>query len=153
MKAIKNKALLFLFIFVFSNPLFASSSDELSSIQLRSLMKWRISPEAQAVQQSLHSALNQTNPRNKILFEKIKNYPSLFKKPFLILDARSSGFGGFFAVIVFKGRSEAIRFWIYEIDDNVFEVREAIPIRHSVNPLISKFEDQRLIPFWQELAK
>jgi hypothetical protein len=75
---------------------------------------------------------------------------SLFQKPFLLLEAESNDFGGFFALVVFKDRPKVFRLWIYEIDKNVFEPREIIPLQVTLNKIImNDLSNQKVKPFWR----
>lgn len=63
-------------------------------------------------------------PRSLESMKKIKQYAPLFRRPFLFLEAEPNGFGGFFALIVFKDHPKVFSLWVYEIGKNVFELRE-----------------------------
>lgn len=83
------------------------------------------------------------------LFDGSEQYFSIFKKPFLLLDVELSSFGGFFALVVFKGHNRVLRFWIYEVDKKNFEVREVTPLEAILDERIQgELEDPRISHFW-----
>ena len=153
MKVIKKLVSVFLITFVSLGVLFEAraSSENPISLQIENLTRWKSSPEAAAIKQSLRAILE---PRPDYLrspetLKELKQYTELFRKPFLLLQAEENGFGGFFALVVFKDYPKVLRIWIYEIDKNVFEIREAIPLRVTLNKrIMSELADQRMTRFW-----
>ncbi len=121
------------------------------SLQIENLSHWKKSREALAIHQSLRALIKPRPeyPRYKEPFENFKRYRHLYKTPFLVLDAESGHFGGFFALIVFKDYPRVLSLWVYEIDKNVFEIREIEPLQATLNKVImNELEDKRIVPFW-----
>lgn len=121
------------------------------SLQIENLSRWKNSPEALAIQQSLRALIKprQEYSRYEEPFENFKRYHHLYKTPFLVLDAEDGHFGGFFALIVFKDFPKVLSLWVYEIDRNVFEIREVEPLKVTLNKIImDELKDKRIVPFW-----
>lgn len=138
MKIIKNFILTFLVTFNLSLISNGANLEKPISLQVTNLTRWKNSREAQAIQRALSSRPKGDN-----------KYASVFKKQFLVLEAEPNDFGGFFALVVFKNYPKVLQLWVYEIDKNIFEVREALPLRVTLNKIImSELEDRRLAPFW-----
>ncbi len=139
---------------VFSAEVHASNSPQFEkpvSLQIGNLSRWKNSPEALAIQQSLQALIKPRTkyPRIAEPFENFKRYLDLYKTPFLVLDAEDGHFGGFFALIVFKDYPKVLSLWVYEIEKNVFEIREIEPLQVTLNKIImSELEDKRITPFW-----
>jgi hypothetical protein len=124
------------------------------SLQVENLARWKNSREALAIEQGIRALLKPrpNYPRTTEPFEDAKKIQSLFKFPFLLLEAEPNGFGGFWAVIVFKGHPKVLSLWVYEIDKNVFEIREIEPLQVVLNAIImDELKDKRIAPFWVTL--
>ena len=137
--------------FSFSPSLHAVTPEKPISLQIENLTRWKNSTEAPAIQQSVLAILKprQNYPRSLESLKEIKQYTPLFKKPFLLLDAEPNDLGGFFGLLVFKNHPKVLRLWIYEIDKNVFEVREIEPLRVTLNKeIMSELENKGIAPFW-----
>lgn len=150
MKIIETSALALLLNFSFLNLLYAATEKPIS-LQISNLTRWKNSHEAPALRQSLGTILKKCGKSRQIIepFDNVDKCTSIFKKNFLLLDAEPNDFGGFFALVVFKKYPKVFRAWIYEIDKNVFEVREMIPLRVTLNKAImNELEDKRITPFW-----
>lgn len=151
MNIIKILALISFLAFGFSVSTYGAQLEKPISLQIKSLTRWKRSHEAPAIQQSLGAILKprQNYPRSLESLKEIKQYASLFQKPFLLLESESNDFGGFFALVVFKGHPKVFRLWVYEIDKNVFEVREVIPLKVTLNKqIMNELKDRRIGPFW-----
>ena len=150
----KGKILLWIIAVTFS--LTCQSAERLVyekpiSLQIESLTRWRNSSEALAIQQGLSAMLKprRNYPRIAEPFVLSKQYIPLYGKPFLTLDTELNDFGGFFALVVFKDYPKVFRLWLYEIDKNVFEIREMIPLQVTLNKVImDELKDKRISPFW-----
>ena len=121
------------------------------SLQIENLTKWKNSPEAVAIRQGIKAMLQPrpNYPRVAEPFEGAKLYAPLYGKPFLTLEAKPGDFGGFFALIVFRDHPKVFRLWLYEIDKNVFEIREMVPLRATLNKeVMDALSDKRISPFW-----
>jgi len=47
------------------------------------------------------------------------------------------------------GHPKVFGLWVYEIDKNVFEVRDVTPLKVTLNKqIMNELEDKRLGPFW-----
>jgi hypothetical protein len=151
MKAIKTLAFISFVIVSLSTLTYGAQVEKPISLQIKDLTRWKNSPEAPAIQQSLGAILK---PRENYLrsvesLKEIKQYTSLFQKPFLLLEAESNDLGGFFALVVFKNHPKVFRLWVYEIDKNVFELREISPLQVTLNKIImTDLADKRVAPFW-----
>jgi hypothetical protein len=138
----------------FSTSTYGARPEKPISLQIESLTRWRNSLETPAIQQSLNAILK---PRQNYLrslesLKEIEQYAPLFPKPFLLLEAAPNDFGGFFALVVFKNHPKVFRLWVYEIDKNVFEFREIIPLQVTLNKeIMSELADKRVAPFWAAL--
>lgn len=151
MKVFKKLASTWLMIFSFPALLYGASPEKPISLQIKNLTRWKSSPEAPAIQQGLGALLKprQNDLRITKPFKGMKEYTSIFKTPFLLLEAEPNGFGGFFALVVFKNYPKVLRLWVYEIDKNVFEIREILPLQVTLNKqIMNELEDKRVIPFW-----
>lgn len=151
MKILKMLVLAWLMIFGFSISTYGANPEKPISLQIENLTLWKNSLETSAVRQSLDAILKprQNYPRFADFLEEVKKYNSIFNKPFLLLEAESTGFGGFFALVVFKSHPKVFRLWIYEIDKNIFELREIIPLQVTLNKIImNDLADKRVNPFW-----
>jgi hypothetical protein len=151
MKAVKRLASVWLIILNFPAVLYGSNHEKAISLQIENLTRWKNSLKAPAIQQSLGAILKprQNYPRYKEFSEEMKQYTSIFKGPFLLLEVEPNDFGGFFALIVFKDYPKVLSLWIYEIDKNIFEVREVTPLKVTLNKqIMNELEDKRLAPFW-----
>ena len=151
MKTFKALASIWLIIFGFSIATYGANPEKPISLQIENLTRWKNSLETPAIQQSLNAILK---PRQNYLrslesMKEIKQYAPIFSRPFLLLEAESNDFGGFFALIVFNSHPKVFRLWIYEIDKNVFELREIIPLQVTLNKeIMSELADKRVTPFW-----
>lgn len=128
-----------------------SRSEKPISLHIENLTRWKTSKQAPAIQQSLRAIVTprQNYLRSTETFKEVKQYKKLFQKPFLLLDAEANDFGGFFALVVFKNHPKVLRLWIYEIDRDVFEIRDAVPLQVTLNKAImSELADKRIAPFW-----
>jgi hypothetical protein len=151
MKIIKILTLVSFLAFGFSVSTYGAQLENPILLQIQNLTRWKNSTEAPAVQQSLGAILKPRRdyPRFVSFLEEMKQYTSLFRKSFLLLEAEANGFGGFFALVVFKNHPKVFSLWIYEIDKNVFELREITPLQVTLNKIImSELEDKRVTPFW-----
>jgi len=151
MKTIKILALVFFLSFGFSVSTYGAQPEKPISLQIKNLTRLKKSYEAPAIQQSLGAILKprQDYPRFEDFLKEMKQYHSIFKKPFLLLEAEPNGFGGFFALVVFKGHPKVFSLWVYEIDKNIFEVREVTPLKVTLNKqIMSELKDKRIAPFW-----
>lgn len=151
MKTIKILALVLFLVFGFSVSIYGAQPEKPISLQIKNLTRWKKSYEAPAIQQSLGAILKprQNYPRSLESLEEIKQYTPLFQKPFLLLEAEPNGFGGFFALVVFKGHPKVFSLWVYEIDKNIFEVREVTPLKVTLNKqIMNELADKRIAPFW-----
>lgn len=151
MKIVKKLATAWLMIFSFPVLLYGVNPEKPISLQIKNLTRWKNSPEASAIQQSLDALLKprQNDLRITKPFKGMKQYTSIFKTPFLLLESEPNGLGGFFALVVFKNHPKVLRFWVYEIDKNVFEIREILPLQVTLNKqIMNELEDKRIIPFW-----
>jgi len=151
MKIIKVLALVSFLAFGFSVSTYGAQPEKAISLQIKNLTRWKRSHEAPAIQQSLGAILKprENYPRSLESLKEIKQYSSLYQKPFLLLEAEPNDFGGFFALIVFKGHPKVFSLWVYEIDINVFEVREVTPLKVTLNKeIMNELEDKRITPFW-----
>lgn len=151
MKYIKKSCLLFLVIVGLTLPLFGATVSKPTSIQIKKIQFWKNSKEAWALQQSVRAIFSprQNYPRSEESLDEIRRHFELFKKPLLILDTQQNDFGGFFALVAFKGYSKLFRIWIYEIDQGIFEIRDMIQLKEDINAkFISDHEDKRLVPYW-----
>ena len=152
MRVYKKLASIGLLTFFVSVLIFAAKPERPISLQVENLTHWKNSPEASAIQKSLGAILNphrkyQSTTEN---FKALRQYASIFRKPFLLLDAESNDFGGFFALVVFKSYTKVLRLWIYEIDKNGFEIREVLPLQVTLNKkIMNELADKRILPFWQ----
>ncbi len=138
-------------VFGLSISAYGAQSEKPISLQIKNLTRWKYSYEAPAVQQSLGAILRpcQNYPRFKDFLEEMKQYRSIFTESFLLLEAEPNGFGGFFALVVFKGHPKVLRVWTYEIDKNVFEVREVEPLRVTLNKeIMNELKAKEISPFW-----
>ena len=95
MKVIKKLVSVFLITFVSLGVLFEAraSSENPISLQIENLTRWKSSPEAAAIKQSLRAILE---PRPNYLrspetLKELKQYTELFRKPFLLLQAEENG--------------------------------------------------------------
>ncbi len=151
MKIFKKLVSVCLLTFGFPVFLYGANFEKPISLQIENLTRWKNSSEAPAIQQGLGAILK---PRRNYLritepFKGVRQYTSIFKKPFLLLEAEPTDFGGFFALVVFKSNPKVLRLWIYEIDKNVFEVREAVPLQATLNKkIMNELDDKRIAPFW-----
>jgi|GEM_PF-3273813 hypothetical protein len=152
MKIIKKFILVLMTMLTYSTLLYGANSEKPISLQIANLSRWKNSPEASAIRQSLGAIHKQRRnyPRVTEPFKGASKYTTIFRKPLLLLDSEPNHFGGFFALAVFKNYPKVFRLWIYEIDKNVFEVREVIPLRVNLGKMImNELEDKRIVPFWQ----
>lgn len=151
MKTGKKLLSVWLITLGFSLWLYGANPEKPISLQIENLTQWKNSSEALAIQQGLGAILK---PRREYMrsaesLKEIQQYVSIFKKPFLLLDAEPTDFGGFFALIIFQNTSKVLRVWIHEIDKNVFEIREVTPLHVTLNKeIINELEDKRITPFW-----
>lgn len=151
MKAIKALAFISFAIVGLSTSTYGAQLEKPISLQIKDLTRWKNSSEASAVQQSLGAILKPRSnyPRFMGFTKEMEKYSSLFRKPFLLLEAESNDLGGFFALVVFKNHPKVFRLWVYEIDKNVFELREIIPLQVTLNEIImNDLADKIVIPFW-----
>lgn len=151
MKAVQTLASLWLITLGFSVLVCEARSEKPISLQIENLVRRKNSPEALAVQQALAALLKPrpNYPRISEPFEGLTQYISVFKKPFLILETEPTDFGGFFALVVFKHYPKVLSLWIYEIDKNVFEVREIVPLQVTLNKkIMDELDDKRIASFW-----
>lgn len=151
MKIIKILSLVWFVTFGFSALLHGARPEKPISLQIENLTRWKNSPEAPAIQQSLGAILKPrpNYPRYKEFLEEMKQYASIFRKPFLLLESEPNDFGGFFTLVVFKGHPKVFSLWVYEIDKNVFEVREVTSLKVTLNKqIMNELEDKRIGPFW-----
>lgn len=151
MKTIKTLVFISFMVFGFSVSAYSAQVEKPISLQIKDLTRWKNSPEAPAVQQSLNAILKprQNYPRSLVSLREIKQYFSLFQRPFLLLEAEPNGFGGFFVLVVFKDDPRVFSLWIYEIDKNVFELREMTPLKMTLNKAImDELKDNGITPFW-----
>jgi hypothetical protein len=138
-------------IFGLSMSTYGAQVEKPISLQIKDLTRWKNSSEASALQQSLSAILK---PRPNYLrsldsLKEIKQYSFFFQRPFLLLEAEPNGLGGFFALVVFKDHSKVFSLWIYEIDKNVFELREVTPLKVTLNKIImDELKDNGITPFW-----
>jgi hypothetical protein len=151
MKIFKKLVTVWLMIFSFPVLLFGANPEKPISLQIKNLTRWKNSSEAPAVQQSLGALLK--SRQNDLQITKslkgMKQYTSIFQNPFLLLETEPNSFGGFFALVVFKSYPKVLRLWIYEIDKNIFEIREILPLQVTLNKrIMNEFEDKRIAPFW-----
>jgi len=151
MKAIKISAFILFMILGLSTSTYGAQVEKPISLQIKDLTRWKNSPESSAIQQSLGAILR---PRANYLrslesLKEIKQYVPLFQRPFLLLEAEPNGFGGFFALVVFKNHPKVFSLWIYEIDKNVFELREIEPLKVTLNKIImNDLADKKVVPYW-----
>ena len=125
--------------------------DKPISLELKNLTHWKHSREALAIKQSL-KALVTPPPSYPRVANPFESYQSLYHKPFLVLEAEPADFGGFYALLVFKGHTKVLSLWVYEIDKDVFEIREIEPLQVDLNKVImNELDDTRLKPFWMTL--
>jgi hypothetical protein len=97
------------------------------------------SPETKAVKLTLTTPLS----------EDLRTYTSTLNQPFLLLDSKPSGFGGFIAFIVFKDYPNVLRFWFFAIEKNIYEIREVTPLAASMNKqIVQELKDKRIAQFW-----
>lgn len=151
MKVVKALVPAWLITFGVLISIHGASAEKPISLRIENLERWKSSKNATAVRQSLGAILapRQNYPRSDESLRGVKSYFSLFKKPFLLLEVEPNDMGGFFALVVFKTYPKVLNLWIYEIDKNVFEVREVMPLRVSLNKIImTELEDKRIDPFW-----
>ena len=135
----------------FSAQLHGANSEKPISLQIENLTRWKNSAEAPAIQQSIGALIKprQNYPRSPESVKEIKQYTSAFKQPFLLLDAEPNDFGGFFGLVTFENHPQVLRLWIYEIDKNVFEVREVESLPVQLNKeIMNELKDKRISPFW-----
>jgi len=154
MEIVKALFSVWLVTFGFLVSLCAANIEKPISLRIESLIRWKNSSEAPAIQQGLSAILKTRHnyPRITESFKGEKEYASVFRKPFLLLDAEPNDFGGFFALVVFKSYPKLLRLWIYEIDKKIFELREAVPLQVTLNKQIMKeLEDKRIAPYWMTL--
>ena len=149
----KTSGLAWLFILICSSSLMASKprSERPISLEIHNLTRWRNSAEADAIQQSLRAILHprKNHPRAPTILADFDLYQPLFKEPFLLLEAENNPFGGFFALVVFKGDTKVLRLWVFEISTNVFELREIEPFRGiSDKRILDDLADKRIGSFW-----
>jgi len=91
MKVIKKLISVFLITFVCLGVLFEAraSSENPISLQIENLTRWKSSPEAAAIKQSL-SAIHEPRPnyqRSLKTVKELKQYTERSRKPFLLLQA------------------------------------------------------------------
>lgn len=149
--AVQVLAFLSIVIFGFSTSTYGVQVEKPISLQIKDLRRWKNSSEVSAVRQSLAAMLNPrpSYPRFMDFTKKIRKYSHLFQKPFLLLEAESNEIGGFFALVVFKDHPKVYRLWLYEIDKNLFELREIAPLKVTLNKIImDDLANKRVHPFW-----
>ncbi len=140
-----------LIVISFSAQVHGTNSEKPISLQIENLAHLRNSSKASAIRQSLVAILKPSPnyPRSLESLKEIKQYDSLFQRPFVLLEAEPNKFGGFFALIVFKNHPKVFRLWVYEVDKNVFELRMMTSLQVKLNKIImSELDDKRIIPFW-----
>ncbi len=156
---IHSVSLRFLYLRVIVIPIFSfqiyaanmQKPEKSISLQVKDLKYWRNSRQASAIKQSISALVIAPSDFLRIAepFKNAKKYRHLYKSPFLVMEAEPNDFGGFWALIVFKGYPKVLSIWVYEIDKNVFEIREIEPLKVTLNKLImNELEDKRIAPFW-----
>lgn len=150
MKNIKIVSICFV-VLSLSAQLCGAASEKPISLQIENLSRWKNASEASAIRKSLHAVLkpHPDHPQSAKLLKILKMNSSLIERPFLLLDVESNDFGGFFGLVVFKNHPHLLRLWVYEIDKNVFEVRdiEQLSVKLS-KTIMDELKDSRITPFW-----
>lgn len=82
-------------------------------------------------------------------FQHAFQYTELYKKPFLIVEMEPMDFGGYFVLIVFRHHPKVYRFWLYEIDEGEFQLREIVPLEITLNKrLMDELNRNVYTPYW-----
>jgi hypothetical protein len=108
------------------------------------LMALRESAEAQAIKNVLSKKSGCTDCVD--VFENARNV-----KSFMVVEKEANGFGGSFVLLVFAKIPKLYRFWLYPIDKNEFEIREAVVQRKLNNELMSEISRKAYADYWIHL--
>lgn len=104
----------------------------------------RESAETQAIKNVLSKKSDCTDCTD--VFENANN-----AKSFIVVEKQANGFGGNFVLLVFAKVPKLYRFWLYPIDKNEFEIREAVVQRKFTNELMSETSRKAYADYWVHL--
>ncbi len=143
----------FITIFLLLSTFLSSLGDESKPIVLsKENLTWlKNGAEAKSIQMAFSEAtkVKKECPKCQEFFPGANKYLSLVRRPFLLVEKEPTDFGGYFVLIVFKNHRRVYRFWVYEIEKSLLQVREIVPWGVRLNKrMLDEFTDHAYDPFW-----
>jgi hypothetical protein len=82
-------------------------------------------------------------------FEGANRHGDLYERDFLAVRAEENGFGGYNALIVFRGHPKVFNLWLYDLGERDFQIRDMEPIRPTLNRrLMTELDRKVYARYW-----
>lgn len=123
---------------------FGSEPDECDAVQIENGLCLNLDENGQWVaSQACSAVINALSTSAVDAHDSASSLPAVEETQFIILNVNSTGFGGWFFYVLVKGcLHQVVRLWLYEVDEDKYQIRESEKLRIvNSDSIMSRFDD------------